>query len=392
MHENSPTTESTSYDATIIGGSVAGLLAARELSTRGFNVAIFEEHREIGIPEKCDGLVSAQGINNLGLAPPSSVIQNTLKKAIFFSPSMKEITIDAQRQNVIVLDRSRFDKYLAELAAKAGANILIGKRVSRYSEDDSKVSVKIDDSTVQSEILIDCGGYESYISAGGRTLQGGQFLVFGNWFSKDTVEVYFDPIKYPGFFKWVIPISSNTAKIGVAGEGINTFQILDKFALEKKAQVLRKMAAPVLCFGTTKSFVKGKIVRAGDAAGQAKPTTGGGIYTGGKGGLLAGTSVANALETNNVSYLSNYEDEWKREFGREFEFQNWARGFLSKLTREQVDRLFEMIAASDVPQKISEEADFDQHSLALIKAFGLSNVISSFGMFLTNELKQLIHR
>jgi digeranylgeranylglycerophospholipid reductase len=377
-------------DVAIKGGSIAGLLAARELAQQGLSVTVFEEHREIGIPEKCDGLVSAAGISSLGIVPPSDIVQNTLRKATFFSPSMREISINADKQNVIVLDRSKFDKYLAERAAKAGAQLQVGCRISGYIESDSSISIKVETGSQHSKILLDCGGYESYISAGGRSFQGGQYLVCGNWFEKGSVEVYFDPIKYPGFFKWVIPISGDVAKIGVAGSGINTFQILDNFAKEKEAQVLRKMAAPVLCFGALKSFVKGRIAKAGDAAGQAKPTTGGGIYTGGYGGILAGRAAARAIKQNELKMLSSYEEQWKNEFGREFSLQSRARSFFSKLKSDQVDRLFEMVASSEIPKRISEEGDFDSHSIAIAKAFGLTNIVSTFGMFFADELKELV--
>jgi digeranylgeranylglycerophospholipid reductase len=379
-------------DVNIIGGSIAGLLAGSELACQGLDVTIYEEHREIGVPEKCDGLVSSAGMDRLGLVLPSSVVQNSLTKAVFFSPSLKEISIDAQKQNVIVIDRSRFDKFIAERAASVGAKIRVGQRVSQYAQSESSVSMKVDGQTLTSKILLDCGGYEPYISAGGKTLQGGQYLVFGEWFESHTVEVYIDPLLYPGFFKWVIPISKDMAKIGVAGGGINTFQVLDNFAEEKNAQVIRKMAAPVLCMGALKSFVSGRVARAGDAAGQAKPTTGGGIFTGGYGGVLAGRAAAKAIKQNDLVLLSEYEDDWKREFGKEFGLQSKARTFFSKLTRDQVDRLFEMIASSDIPRKISDEGDFDRHSIAILKAFGLANVISTFGMFFSNELKQLISK
>ncbi|NHV96347.1 MAG: FAD-binding protein, partial [Thaumarchaeota archaeon] len=46
------------YDVVIAGGGLAGLLAAREVASKGLNVAVFEEDLEIGVPDKCDGLVS----------------------------------------------------------------------------------------------------------------------------------------------------------------------------------------------------------------------------------------------------------------------------------------------------------------------------------------------
>ncbi len=369
---------------------MAGLIAARELARNGVGVTVYEEHREIGVPEKCDGLVSAHGIEELGIVPPSNVIQNNLTEARFFSPSLKEIRISASKQKVIVLDRNRFDKLLAERAAKEGAQIEVGKRVSQYSQSKYGISSTIDKEEVKSEYLIDCGGYEAYINAGGGALQGGQYLVYGKWFQKNTVEVYFDPVESPGFFKWVIPISSDMAKIGVAGDGINTFQVLDKFVSDHGAVVLRKMAAPVLCFGTLKSFVGERVLRAGDAAGQAKPTTGGGIYTGGYGGMMAGRAISEAVNEKDSAFLNHYEEKWNSKFEKEFRLQVYARRVLSKLNREQLDHLFEMVASSDIPKRISEEGDFDRHSIAIMKAFGLTNAVSAFGMLFTNELRELL--
>ena len=377
-------------EVSIVGGSVSGFLAARELASHGIDVTIYEEHREIGIPEKCDGLVSARGMSELGLVPPSNVVQNTLTKCRFFSPSMKEVDIDARKQNVIVLDRSRFDKYLAEIAAKEGAKLELGRRVSGYSQSKEKTSLKVDSDEIASQVLLDCGGYESYIRSGGVTLQGAQYLVYGSWFEKSTVEVYVDPNDAPGFFKWVIPISSDIAKIGVAGNGINTFGVMDAFVKDKGATAFRKAAAPVIASGTIKSFVDGRIVRAGDAAGQAKPTSGGGIFTGGYGGMLAGRAASEAVKTKDVSKLKEYESAWKERFADEFRLELYARNVFAKLSANQLDQLMEMIASSDVPKKISEEGDFDRHSTAIVRAFGMTNIVSVMGLVLSNEIKNLI--
>ena len=345
---------------------MAGFLAAREVASRGHDVTVYEEHREIGIPEICDGLVSARGMSELGLVPPSNLVQNALTKCRFFSPSMKEVCIDARRQNVIVLDRSRFDKYLAEEAVRAGAKLELGSRVTNFSQTSEKTNLKINSEEISSKYLLDCSGSESYIRSGGITLQGAQFLVYGSWFEKTTVEVYVDPKNAPGFFKWVIPLSSDVAKMGVAGAGINTFSVMDSFVKEKGAIVFRKAAAPVVASGIIKNFVDGRIARAGDAAGQAKPTSGGGIFTGGLGGALAGRSASEAIESNDVSKLKKYESSWKEQFADEFRHQLNARNMYAKLNANQLDQLMEIIASSDVPKKISEEGDFDRHSVSIV--------------------------
>ena len=357
---------------------------------RGIDVTVYEEHREIGIPEKCDGLVSTKGMSQLGIVPPANVEQNSFTKARFFSPSMKEVEIDARRQGVVVLDRARFDRYLAERAARAGAKIELGKRVNGYSQNRDIVSMTVDSENKSSEILLDCSGYETYIRNGGVPLQGAQYIVYGNWFDKSTVEVYLDPKEAPGFFKWVIPISSDVAKIGVAGNGINTFGVMDSFVKERGAVPIRKSAAPVVCSGAIKNFVDRRVAKAGDSAGMAKPTSGGGIYTGGYGGLLAGRAAADAIESHDISKLEEYESAWKSKFGNEFRLQLYARNMFAKLDEKKLDQLIEMIASSDVPKKIAEEGDFDMHSIAIVKTLGLSNLISTLGMVVTSELKSLI--
>ena len=41
------------YDVIIAGGSISGLLAAREVAAEGLSVIVLEEDTEIGTPEHC---------------------------------------------------------------------------------------------------------------------------------------------------------------------------------------------------------------------------------------------------------------------------------------------------------------------------------------------------
>ena len=70
------------YDVVVAGGSVSGLLAAREIASRGHSVLVIEEDSEIGTPEHCGGLVSLDAIRKLGILPRNNTIQNQVKAAI----------------------------------------------------------------------------------------------------------------------------------------------------------------------------------------------------------------------------------------------------------------------------------------------------------------------
>ena len=64
---------------------------------------------------------------------------------------------------------------------------------------------------------------------------------------------------------------------------------------------IRKIFAPIWIKGPIEKFVEGKTVIVGDAAGQAKPTTAGGIFTSGMGGIYAGQAISKFLKTNDQS-------------------------------------------------------------------------------------------
>ena len=57
------------YDVIIAGGSISGLLTAREIAKNGHSVLVLEEGFEVGSPEHCGGLVSKSALNDLGIEP-----------------------------------------------------------------------------------------------------------------------------------------------------------------------------------------------------------------------------------------------------------------------------------------------------------------------------------
>ena len=109
-------------------------------------------------------------------------------------------------------------------------------------------------------------------------------------------------------------------KVGVAGRGINAAAALDAFLEERGGySVTRKIFAPIWTGGPLKRFVSGRTVAVGDAAGQSKPTTAGGIYSCGMGGILAGRAISRFLDSGKSEDLEEYQKEWAAIFGTEFE-------------------------------------------------------------------------
>ena len=376
------------WDVITVGGSVSGLLAAKGVADAGHTVQLLEEDLEIGMPERCDGLVSMKCLEKIGIAPTNNIIQNIIKRAIFYSPSGLTAEVDANRQRVLVLDRRQFDRELAKIASKTGVDIKVGNKVISNIEKNGIVRVKSKSGVHTSKWIVNATGYSS-LSNRKMTMQAAKFEVIGNWFDRDRVEIYFDQTKSPGYFIWVIPISNDTAKVGAAGNGVNQFKILDECITAKGGTAIKKTAAQIVVGGPIENFISGHIVSVGDAAGQAKPTTGGGIYSGGIGGMLAGKYLGESLSSEDPSKVIEYEKDWRNLFNKEFGLLFRARRVLERLDNNNIDKIFRAISSSDILTKISLESDFDYHSVALLRALGLKNIFQIADIVTGEKLDRL---
>ncbi len=75
------------FDVVVAGGSVAGLLCAREIASGGFSVLVIEEDYEIGTPEHCGGLVSMTGLEELGVIPFRKTFDHMIESAEIKAPN-----------------------------------------------------------------------------------------------------------------------------------------------------------------------------------------------------------------------------------------------------------------------------------------------------------------
>src|SRR5581483_5413918 len=379
------------YDVIVAGGSISGLLAAREMAAGGVSVAVIEEDAEIGTPEHCGGLVSIAGIRNLGLVPDSGAVENNrIAKARILSPS-GGFEINAEKQKVMVLDRRAFDKQIAFQTQKMGAEIRVKCSMRSLAQDGSRYIVKTSDGDLSCNYFIDARGVASIIAKNREgVLQSAQYEVYAPWIERDTIEVVFDSQRYPGFFAWIIPTAQGSGKVGVAGKGINAASALQSYMDGKgKHSVVRKVYAPIWVNGPIENFVLGRTIIVGDAAGQSKPTTAGGIYTCGMGGILAGQAILQVIEKNDDRMLAQYEKNWLGIFKAEFDKMLLARRLLERLDNKAIDELFLAIP----PEKLEEASsggDFDFHSAAVAKILGAKSAARMAKALLGNEIRRLI--
>ncbi|MDH3617634.1 MAG: NAD(P)/FAD-dependent oxidoreductase [Nitrosopumilus sp.] len=375
------------YDVVVAGGSIAGLLCAREIAENKNTVLVIEEDYEIGTPEHCGGLVSIKGLEKLGIIPFRKTFDHLIESAIIYAPNGNNFSINSKKQQVAEISRRELDKQIAHQAQKNGAEIRVRTSFQELTEN----GIRTNKEEIECKIFVDARGISSLIQKD-RTgiVPSAQYEIYADWIKKGRVEVFFDQEKYPGFFAWIIPSGEGRGKVGVAGKGIQVSETLEEF-LEKKGKhsTIRKIFAPVWVKGPIKKFVEGRRVIIGDAAGQAKPTTSGGIYTSGMGGVFAGRAISKFLKSNNESDLEEYQKKWNNQFGEEFEKQLLARKILERIDNNTINKLFDSITP-EITKEISENEDFDFHTGSIVKLLGLKGSLKTAQIIIGGELKKLL--
>jgi len=371
----------------IAGGSISGLISSREIAKKGYRTLVLEEGFEVGTPDHCGGLVSKSALHDLGIQPTQKTFDSVINSALIFSPNGKQVEIDSKKQEVVAVNRRELDKQVALQAQKAGAEI----RVKTSFKEKTKHGVRTSVGEIGCKVLIDCRGVGALVNNDrDGVLLSAQYEIYADWITDGRVEVYFDQIKYPGFFAWIIPTGHGVGKVGVAGREINLSNVMEQFLKSKgKYSTIRKIFAPIWIKGPIKDFVSTNVVIVGDAAGQAKPTTAGGIYSCGMGGFLAGNAITKYLETNKHSDLLQYQKFWHDKFGKEFEKQRLARKILEKVDNKTIDMIFDTITP-EIISEISNKDDFDYHAISIVKLLGIRKSLSAAQNIMSTEIKRML--
>lgn len=375
------------FDVVVVGGSVSGLLCAREISSNGYSVLVIEEDNEIGTPEHCGGLVSIKGLEELGVIPFRKTFENIIECAEIIAPNGSRITINSKNQKIVEVSRRELDKQIAFQAQTQGAKIKVGIRF----QEETELGIRTNEREIGCKIIVDARGISSLIQKDrSGILSSAQYEIYAEWITKGKIEVFFDQEKYPGFFGWIIPSGEKKGKVGIAGKGINAAKALEDFLKEKGSySAIRTIFAPLWIKGPISEFVNRRTVIIGDAAGQAKPTTAGGIFTSGMGGIYAGQAISKFLNTNNPEDLKQYQKNWMNRFGKEFERQVIVRKILQKIDNNTINKLFESITPKMI-EEISKNEDFDFHASSIVKLLGVKGSIKTAHALVEGEFKKML--
>ncbi len=364
------------YDVLIVGGGLVGSYIAYRLADKGYSAAVAERKPQSGQKVCCTGIISQECADTFGI--DEKTILRRVNSATLFSPSGNRLELWREAPQACILDRAAFDRSMAERAQRAGAEYLYNSRVTDIIiEKDMVIAAAISPEGKESKITAKCAVMASGFTPGliGRLgfspYRDFTVGVQAEAESHDVsgVEVYFGDVA-PGFFGWIVPSSPGTARVGL-------------MAREKPGHYLRKWLERLvaagriaasdfnICYGgiPLRPLIRTygeRLIVVGDAAGQVKPTTGGGIYYGLLGAVTAAATLHQALEEGDLSAkgLARYQREWRKKLGRELTTGYWARRLFERLNNRQIERLFEIVKAGGIDEALlkSEEISFDWHS------------------------------
>jgi len=116
------------YDIVVVGAGPAGSTVAREAAKKGCRVLLIEKRREIGVPKRCGEGLTMSAIKKGDIKVDNSWVCQETRGARVFAPNGKYVEVDYKRTEGYVIDRKKFDKWLALKAADAGARVEVGTR------------------------------------------------------------------------------------------------------------------------------------------------------------------------------------------------------------------------------------------------------------------------
>jgi geranylgeranyl reductase family protein len=349
------------YDVIVVGAGPAGSAAAAECARLGLTTLCIEEHGTIGYPVQCAGLLSTAAFEECRVSDQS--VLNRVSGAKIISGAGTELRIDAKKTKALVVDRGVLDREMAETAATTGADFRVKTQV--FAIRDNRVCTR---GVHGSEDF----GFRALIAADGprstiarllgmeraRTFLAGIQADLPGTCDPQFVEIY--PDASPEFFGWSIPTGPGRIRVGLCGspdlpERFRTF--LRRFGTSSTHLVTGTLPLGLMprTYGHRTLFV-------GDAAGFAKPTSGGGIYTGVRSARHAAAVAAGACETATFTdaILADYEKRWRTDFGTELDAGYALFSLRQKLTTEDMEALIVALKDPEIIRTIEEYGDMDR--------------------------------
>jgi digeranylgeranylglycerophospholipid reductase len=352
------------YDALIVGGGPVGSKVGGAIAENGFSTVIVEEHREIGKPVQCSGLVS-KSVLELSGTGKKAIIQ-PMRRAKIICDDI-ELSMESPDDRVFLIDRSVFDKEMAKNAIKKGSDMVLGARAEAFRRKngfvETELNVEGERRKIRSKIIIGADGlYSSVVRQFGLDRPKEILGALQAHITDDVDEIRIFPEPEIAFFTWQIPLPDGSL-IGSASPSGNLVKLLEnRFPdFDRRSISLYGGGIPL---GYSKKIVEDNVMTVGDAAAQVKPLSGGGLYPGLRAAELVGKVAVRSLEKGDYSreFLYSYQKEWQATVGKEIRNGMYLRKIYSKMDRNEIKKILSALNDKKLISIIEKEGDIDHPS------------------------------
>lgn len=377
---------SSDVDVLVVGAGPTGSNVARLLATRGWRVLLVEEHPQVGIPVQCAGLVTPRTFEHTPF-PIGDLHQNDLRGGVVYAPDGTAIEFTSRQVQAQAMDRARFDQRMAEHAVLAGVDLRVATKATGAVRDAMGVTVTLSTlgilSKVRCRLLVGADGIrgsvarwfdfpavDEIVSAYEAELSGCQVPA-----GRDhMIPMFAGRAQAPGFFSWIIPVGGDRTRTGLAvAPGMNEQSAkayYERMFTDPMSAPFLRGAKPTyliiggIPLGLRRRLVDDRVMLVGDAAGMAKPTSGGGIYMGLVGSEHLADVAHKGLLRDALSRgdLLPYERRVKRTIARELRKGTLMRELYKRFTDADLDRLARLLSKPKPKAVIERVGDIDYPS------------------------------
>jgi digeranylgeranylglycerophospholipid reductase len=321
-------------DVLVVGAGPAGSVAAWEAKRTApeLDVVLLERDRVVGAPVRC-----AEGVGDAGLrefADPDDApwAARKITRVILVAPDDTEARV-AEGTVGWILDRTRFDAFLAAQAAAVGVEVCVGTEAAGMAcGPGGRRHVRVrgpgGEETWRARVVIGADGVEGMVGrwagldtrAPARDMEScAEDVVRNIQFDPDAIYLQFGKRIAPGGYAWLFPKGVGVANVGLGivalkADGRNAREYLDAWIARRYpgGTTVASTVGGVIVNPTVKQTYADGVLIAGDAAHMINPLSGAGIVNAMKAGRLAGRTAAAAIREGDTGAhrLSAYHRAW----------------------------------------------------------------------------------
>lgn len=358
------------HDVVVVGAGPIGSYCALELARNGLDVLVLEKNFPGQYQPVCSGVIGTEAFTEFPL-PLDSIISE-VREIVLVSPGGQRVAYRPDTVQAYVVNRMMFDEQFRMLARSNGAQIREGLTCVGLDVTDRDVHVRVSPNgqEIRAKSVIIASGYNPALTkmAGFGTVLG---FVEGVQAEAEVdelkqTEVYLGNAVAPSSFAWLVGLQNGKARVGLTCRR-QSLAFLRSFLngpfLEGRVRITGRVYKKIIPYGLLKRSFGDRLMAVGEAAGQVKTTTHGGIYYGLICARLAVETLIKAWKKNDLSaaMFAEYERKWREALEPEILKGIRFRRFFSHLTDPQIEWFFKMSQKDGIMDLLHRKARFDWH-------------------------------